>query len=156
MSTSIMFELSHKIGLICCHKAQQHHATPEIKLIRSAQQTCPCNASTCLNQGKQKILAAFINSRCSVPGVCVSFAGTKLRCWSLKTTSMTKQMINLNRNWIMRLWASHLLIAAVLYSFHFRHLLVVSLHLEKGNRLSVAVRSGMIWNSILLNWLLPA
>lgn len=55
MSTSIMFELSHKISLICCHKAQQHHATPEIKLIRSAQQTCRCNASACLNQGKQKI-----------------------------------------------------------------------------------------------------
>lgn len=28
-------------------------------------------------------------------------------------------------------------------------------HLEKGNRLSEAVGSKMIWSSILLNWLLP-
>lgn len=142
MSTSIMFELSHKIGLICCHKAQQHHATPEIKLIRSAQQTCRCNASTCLNQGKQKIWQHLL------------IAAMQLG-WAFQTTSTTIQMINFNRKWIRGLWVSHLLIVAVLYLFHFRYLFVVLLHLEKGNRLSVAVRSEMIWNSILLNWLLP-
>lgn len=151
MSTSIMFELSHKIGLICCHKAQQHHATPEIKLIRSAQQTCRSNASTCLNQRKQKIWQRLLIAAAQrAGGLCVP-ASTKRWCWSLKMTSMAIKVINRSKNWIRRLWASHLLIVAVLYSFH----LVALLHLKKGNRLLVAVRSEMIWNSILLNWLLP-
>lgn len=155
MSTSIMFELSHKIGLICCHKAQQHHATPEIKLIRSAQQTCRCNASTCLNQGKQKIWQHLLIAA----AVCRGFV---CLCWHQTGILVFKnyQYDNANDQLEQKLDYEA---EGVTFANYCRPLLIpfqtfgccVACHLEKRNRLSVAVQSEMIWNSILLNWLLP-
>lgn len=48
--------------------------------------------------------------------VCVSLLAPNCETGLYKSTTMATQMINFNTNWIMKLWASHLLIVPVLYA----------------------------------------
>lgn len=146
MSTSIMLDLSRQLGLICCHKAHQHHVTPEIKLIRFAQQTCRSNTSICPKQGKTENLAVFI-----LVALHWAFALCVLLAQAQDTVLWTCHCDN-TRNQLQQKLTD--LAQGVGIPNLFPSLIYLP-HLEKGNRLSEAVGSKMIWSSILLNWLLP-
>lgn len=150
MSTSIMLDLSHQLGLICCHEAHQRQVTPGIKLIRFTQQTCRPNTSICPKQGNQKIWLLLSQLLCIGPQLNYPILVAQVQ----DTFLLTSQCDNTN-NQLQQNLTDTVLSQDTEGSPNLIPLLIY-FHLEKGKRLAEAVGSKMIWSSILLNWLLPA
>lgn len=144
MTTSITLDRSHRLGLICCHKAHQHHVTPKISLIMFTQQTRQSDTSICPKWAETEHLAGFA----IVELLCFGGPGfTRLLVAPVRCCiGVTIQTFKVNGVVLAQDAGTPNLFPSVIYLPH----------LEKGNRLWEAVGSKMIWSSILLNWLLPA